>query len=718
MASETKRSLFDLIDLSLEGLEQVRKAVENNRFDKAVKLLKEYYFFRRSPRLFFDEIELKELVYYSKEKFPEEVKAVINVSEELSRNTFVFRFPWDMEKTNKPYTFKNNITWHKIPFKDEEWAFMLNRHRYWIALGQAYAITGNEEYAKVFCTQLEHWIDNNPVEGKHSNITWRSIEAGIRCENWIKALHYFKHSLYFTEELFVKMLLCLYDHCEYLISRYDNFRHISNWGVLENHGLFEASVFLGEFKEAELWREESLKRLKTCAKLQVLKDGVHWEQSPMYHNEVLHCFMDVIILGEKNGIVIDESIKKAARNMAYANLYMAKPNHHQPLQGDSDDTDIRDILTEASILFKDGVLKFGAYNHIDFNSIWLFGMEGIQSFEDIPPKSPERLSVELSSSGNYIMRSSWEEDAHYLLFDCGPIGGGHGHSDILHFDLHAYGRDLLCDMGRYTYVEGNPLREYFKGCKAHNTIIVDDKDFIRCKGSWAYEKVANACGQVWISEESFDYVEGSHSGYLDLQDPVHPIRKILFVKPYYWVIVDSFHCKDEHSFSQYFNFPPGEVCLETNKQLNTNFSQEGNLRIVPLGGEKLQATLEDSYFSSEYNLKEKSKRLCYKTKNTGFTTMINVLYPYKAGQCDDISVESVDIYDNLNNAVPKHIAEAFRIVLPDKQEEHMIFIRHSSGISIESGTYQSIYTLEDTKVSGEVVLVKKARGIEEVIVVK
>ena len=42
-------------------------------------------------------------------------------------------------------------------------AYRLNRHRYWVALGQAYAMTGDEKYAAVFSQRLGDWIDRNPV---------------------------------------------------------------------------------------------------------------------------------------------------------------------------------------------------------------------------------------------------------------------------------------------------------------------------------------------------------------------------------------------------------------------------------------------------------------------------------------------------------------------------------------------------------------------------
>jgi hypothetical protein len=717
LVEKVKRSIYDLMDLSIAGLENLKKAFEKDRLDQASKLLKEYYLSRTSPKMFFEDNEKQKLVNYSKENFIGEIKEVIKVAEEVSSNTFVFRFPWDMEKTNKPITFKDEIIWHHIPYKDEEWAFMLNRHRYWIALGQAYAITVDEKYAKTFCSQLNSFIDNNPLDGEWSSITWRSIEAGIRCENWIKAFQYFKHSPYFTEELLIKMLLCLYDHCKFIMSRFDDFRHISNWGVLENHGLFEVAVFLSAFKESEQWIEESLRRLKLCAELQVLNDGVHWEQSPMYHNEVLHCFMDVIILSDKNNIVISKSIKDAAKRLAYANLYMKKPNHHQPLMGDSDDTDVRDMLTEAAIIFNDGILKFGAYKNIDFNSLWLFGSEGVNKFDKLVCQKPDKLSIGMEDSGNYIMRTSFDEDGKYARFDCGSLGGGHGHCDMLHFDLYAYGRDLLCDAGRYTYIEGDPLREYFKCCRAHNTTIVDDKEFIKCKGSWAYEKVANARGKLWISNENFDYAEGSHDGYLNLTDPVYTSRKILFVKPYYWIIIDSFNCKEEHSFSQRFHFAPGEVILQ-DKECFTDYKEGGNVRIIPLRTDNLEANIQNGFYSKEYNYFEANKAVCYKTVQRGFTTLINLIYPYNSDEANNITMNNIEVYDNLGNVVNREIAEALKIKLPFNNEEHVIFIRHNSGVARGTGIYQSMYTLDDIKVSSEVVLIKKNLNNKEIIVVK
>ena len=50
-----------------------------------------------------------------------------------------------------------------MPGGDPEFIYQFNRHRYWICMGQAYALTGNEDYAACFKEQLSSWILENPI---------------------------------------------------------------------------------------------------------------------------------------------------------------------------------------------------------------------------------------------------------------------------------------------------------------------------------------------------------------------------------------------------------------------------------------------------------------------------------------------------------------------------------------------------------------------------
>ncbi len=58
--------------------------------------------------------------------------------------------------------------------------------------------------------------------------------------------------------------------------------------------------------------------------------------------------------------------------MAYANIMWQKPDYHEPLLGDSDDNDLRGLLTTAALLFGDGTIKSRAFETPDYENFFIF----------------------------------------------------------------------------------------------------------------------------------------------------------------------------------------------------------------------------------------------------------------------------------------------------------------------------------------------------------
>ena len=174
------------------------------------------------------------------------------------------------------------------------------------------------------------------------------IEAGIRAETWVKAMGYFKDSPSVDDRLVKAYMDCLTVHAEYLMTTYKHFQIKSNWGVIENRGLMEIALALPISDWTREYLDAALMRLSEEIEVQIADDGVHWEQSPMYHNEVFHCYLEVMRLAKRYGIKLSRKRMEKVRQMAYANAAWKKPNHCQPMQGDSDETDIRDLLTQSA----------------------------------------------------------------------------------------------------------------------------------------------------------------------------------------------------------------------------------------------------------------------------------------------------------------------------------------------------------------------------------
>ncbi len=316
---------------------------------------KKEFFSRENRKFFIDDIE--KISEYVKINCRDEAEEIINIANDVVNKRFIFTLRWDMERTTVPEVFEDEINWLHMPSDDQEWIFQFNRHRFWICLGQAYALTKDEKYAEAFVSQLTHWIETVKLDNPKNEKAWRTIEAGLRLEYWLKAICYFENSPSLTEEVYDIFEKSVIEHSEFLMDIYDTFRLVSNWGVLQNHGLFMAGVMLPETERTIEYRNEALRRLSEEITIQVYGDGVHWEQSPMYHNEVEHCYLDVKILCERNDIELPEVINEKLHQMVYATLYHKKPNHCEIMMGDSDDIDVRDLITKGAYLYKDGVLK-------------------------------------------------------------------------------------------------------------------------------------------------------------------------------------------------------------------------------------------------------------------------------------------------------------------------------------------------------------------------
>ena len=333
---------------------------------------------------------------------------------------------------------------------------------FFMTLGRAYQMTGDEKYARAFMEIAEDWIDHVPLNEKYAAGPWRSLDTGFRGEYWSKAIWLFHDSPTLTEAFLQKYYDSMILQAEHIMECHSAYRYMSNWGVIENHGLFEIGVCLPQSEKTKQFIAFAVKNLEVQVRMQIMPDGVHWEQSPMYHNEVLHCLLDVILLAKRNDIALPDVILRQTEKMAMADVAWLKPDHHIVMMGDSDDVDVRDRISVAAYLFLNPVLRFGGFDRLDYESIWDLGMKAGEEYAGMERRKPDFTSLFLEHSGNTYFRSDWSERANFLHLHSGTMGAGHGHSDKLHIDLVVNGEDVLMDGGRYTYVSG-PKRFFVQG---------------------------------------------------------------------------------------------------------------------------------------------------------------------------------------------------------------------------------------------------------------
>ena len=190
-----------------------------------------------------------------------------------------------------------------------------------------------------------------------------------------------------------------------------------------------------------------------------------------------------------------------------------------------------------------------------------------------PGPEPRAASVGFPGSGYYVMRSGWQaKTATYLYFDLTPQALGHAHNDATHFDLYAYGKPLLTDTG-----------DYFLGwgyrTALHNAVEVDGQQQERRAKApmFPYE---------WLSCGGFDFADGAHGAYEHLG--VTHRRKVVFVKPDYFVLCDLLTGKDRHKYEQFFHFAgptqgaPATARLDpATKAVSTQHDGTANVAVIP-----------------------------------------------------------------------------------------------------------------------------------------
>lgn len=697
-------SVFNIINLDYLGLEEVKKYYKNNDYTSALKELRKYFFKRGSIKGFIDNEDLTK--EYALMNLGYECNKSIEIADDVCNKKFLFNLKWDMERTIIPVQFNEKIDWDINPFEDYEWTYMLNRNRFFTSLAESFLFTSDVKYANNFEILINDWIDNNRLSKEKQKTSWRTIEAGIRCKNWVKALDIFLKTEYISEELLAKILISINKHMEYIMENNNGNRVLSNWVILEQQGAFAIETFFPELKVSEVYEEKTLETLEEALNLQVVEDGLHWEQSFQYHNEMLNCALETIILARKNEIEISDSILDVTKKMAYATMYIIKPNHCQSNYGDSDKEDLRNILTLSSLVFNDGKLKSKAYKNIDKDTLFIYGVKGVEEFKSIIYEEVDEESKGFKDSGLYFMRSGFGEEDSYSMFKCGFLGSGHGHSDTLHLEVSARGEDVLVDSGRYTYSPENKLRIELKRPKSHNTTTVDDLDFTVCTSSWSNNGIATPIKQQCKFTDKYDFVEGGHLGYMSLEKSVFVNRKVIYIKPNIWIINDEFHGIGEHKYKQYFNFNRDKVKLNNNKDIIYN-GDKGDFVIKPLGN-NYDVEIQKNYISKDYNHKYESKRAVIETKGTGDVFLQTVLMSLEKG-ANEYKTKYIDVYDWQGKIIDKTVASAIEIKVSEKQKYIVLLVNK------EDPKGRKLYIVDGVKVYGRVAVINKSNDIKKVV---
>ena len=524
------KAFFDVVNLDYPGLEVVRLSVGKGDYESAKHQFVTHIKNRKHPKWYFDWRDFNA-------QGTRKPNANTSYADRYANNELVSCGVW--HKFGSRIDWKSNYSGNNY----DEWTWQLNRHHNWTTLGEAYWATGDEKYAKAFVSQLNSWIDQCEVPTKAWNgvgSTWRTLDAGVRMMgNWPNAFNRFLSSPAFDDEAVIKMVKLFYEHGAHLRSHHTN--RSDNWEAVEMSGLYTVGALFPEFKQSGEWRSYAANKLYEEEQNQFYPDGAQIELTPGYHALSGSSIVSVYKIAKLNGYTLPDGY---VNRLEAAYEYYQKivlPDGTLPALNDSKWEDAHNFFLQAADLFPD---------RKDFRYMATGGKSG---------KKPSYTSVWMPWAGWYVMRSGWDKDAMYALFEVGPYGADHQHEDKLSFILYAYGNRLITECGIYAY-DKSKWYDYALSARGHNVARIDGKDQNRKKlrGSEDIRLSKAPLSNPWISKRRYDYGEGEYTeGYGPALDrTVTHRRSIKFVKNKYWIVTDTFIPSDtlEHSYDTWFHF--------------------------------------------------------------------------------------------------------------------------------------------------------------------
>ncbi|MBR5078601.1 MAG: alginate lyase family protein [Victivallales bacterium] len=607
-------AFYAALDLDLQGLEDVKAAVEKRDYKQAGHALAAYLKQRETPRM---------PQMWKDRPTPEERKPQYNThpADEIVAHRLT-----SCEFTHQ---FGERIEWliNPTPLKYNEWTWQLNRHPFWNTLVDAYWQTGDEKYGKEFVNQMRGWVEDCLVpeagSGNAPYSAWRTITTGIRTFGpWPNCFFRMLGSPVFDDDSIVLMVKSFYEHARHLRANPTR----NNWLAMEMNGLFHIAVLFPEFKESQEWRDYAIGRIYKELDLQVYPDGAQKELAPGYHGVSLGNFLGLYNIGKLNNVKMPEDYCQRLERMYQYYMNIRMPDGRCPALNDSLWGQTAGVLTNGQRLFP---------NRTDFLYAATYGAQGT---------APSFTSVWMPYAGWAVMRTGWDTDAMYMHVDVGPFGAGHQHEDKLSIIAAAYGRKILTEGACYAY-DVSQYRRYTLAAAAHNIVNVDGKPQHR-RGKAEYNVVEEPLQNRWRSDDVVDFIEGRYDeGFGDNNDKtVTHYRAVLFVKPQYWLVFDVLSPKDaaEHAYESMFHLANVEAVLNE-KTMAVRGCDENvpNIAILPIKADGLTATIvkgkEDEpaqgwELRSGYYDKHAIPTALYNRKAAGQWLEPWLLYPLKANE--------------------------------------------------------------------------------------
>lgn len=436
------------------------------------------------------------------------------------------------------------------------WAYNMN-YMDWL---QQDGISKSEQIEWIF-----RFIDELPK----NRIALDPYPIALRSINWIKTLD--RNQL--VEATGKKRMEdCLWSQMKLLEKKLE-YHLLGNHLLEDAYALFISAIY---FHDNEM-KKKAERLISKELHEQILKDGCHYEQSPMYQCVLLDRLLDSYNIALANAAFVDNDTMEALKTCSESMLSWLQAIIYRdgsiPIMNDS----AKGIAPTPQELFD--------YGH-------RLGLKW--------------ASAQLSDSGYRKMQTKRLE----AVVDIGNITAtyqpGHSHADTFNYELRVDGKPFIVDTGITTYNK-NHRRQYERSTMAHNTVTVDGLDSSEVWGGFRVGRRA----KVKVQADDTGFAKAVHDGYG--KDCLH--ERSFRLEDNSFVVED--HIGGDHKAVNYIHFESGLEPSVKGKVVDC-----GNVEIRFEGADKIE--IIDNFVASEYNRLRQSKFLAVSFKHS-MKYSINVL---------------------------------------------------------------------------------------------
>jgi uncharacterized heparinase superfamily protein len=388
------------------------------------------------------------------------------------------------------------------------------------------------EYREQVLAWMHDWIESNPPG---ADIAWDAFTISKRLVNWAFAIAAF-------EIQDARVLASYQQQTRYLAKSLEH-------DIRANHLLKNAValVVAGTLLQDDVLGL-GLTLLEQELNEQVLRDGGHYERSPMYHLHVLEDVLVARVVLGKDQSFFDKTLKSMIE-------FLERILHSDgdiPLFNDAalaDATAPRTLLALArkQIAFSFVKTRVGC-DALKDAGFYVLG----------PEDASARMIVKAGASG-----------PDYQL--------GHAHCDMLSYEFTVGVRRVIVDSGVHGYAD-SPYRDYCRSTRAHNTVSVNAMEQLEYWSTFRVGRRYTPTIYAWEKTEIGQLLHAGHDGFR----PYLHQRKVIFHTGGFWLIVDTVKGPSAISAESYIHFHH-DLNLEQQDNLWHIRDNEVDVTIVPFG---------------------------------------------------------------------------------------------------------------------------------------